>query len=68
MIAKLIVTAVDRPATVDRLGRALDAFEIEGLHTNLPLLRWIVRHDDFRKNRLSTGWLERTALPEFNAG
>jgi len=68
MIAKLIVTAVDRPATVERLIRALDSFEIEGLRTNLPLLREIVMHDDFRENRLRTGWLEQTVLPVFTAG
>ena len=67
MIAKLIVTAADRPAAVERLGRALDAFEIEGLVTNLPLLRAIVADPDFQTNAIRTCWLEQTLLPAFAA-
>ncbi|MGE0487119.1 MAG: acetyl/propionyl/methylcrotonyl-CoA carboxylase subunit alpha [Gammaproteobacteria bacterium] len=65
MIGKLIVTAHDRPACVARLADALDAFEIEGLTTNLPLLRYIARHEDFIDNRFHTRWLEQSLLPAF---
>ena len=65
MIAKLIVTATDRSAAVDRLVRALDAFEIEGLVTNLALLRAIVADADFQANAIDTSWLEHTLLPAF---
>lgn len=65
MIAKLIVTAADRPAAVERLGRALDNFEIEGLVSNLPLLRAIVASTDFQANAIHTLWLEQTLLPAF---
>ena len=67
MIAKLIVTAGDRQATVERLGLALETFEIEGLVTNLPLLRAIVAHPDFQSNTMHTRWLEQTMLPAFAA-
>ena len=65
MIGKLIVTAADREACVDRLADALDDFDIEGLTSNLPLLRAIVGHDDFIANRFHTRWLEQTLLPAF---
>ena len=65
MIGKLIVTAADREACVERLADALDDFAIEGLTSNLPLLRAIVNHDDFRANRFHTRWLEQTLLPTF---
>jgi acetyl-CoA carboxylase biotin carboxylase subunit len=65
MIGKLIVTADDRPAAVARLADALDDFAIEGLTTNLPLLRAIVQHADFRENQFHTRWLEQTLLPAF---
>lgn len=65
MIAKLIVTAADREAAVLRLADALDRFEIEGLTTNLPLLRHIARHPDFMANAIHTRWLEQTVLPGF---
>ena len=64
MIAKLIVTAADRRATVARLRLALDAFQIEGLVTNLPILRGITAHLDFEANTIHTRWLEHTYLPE----
>ena len=65
MIAKLIVTADDRPACVERLRAALAHFEIDGLATNLPLLRHIVAHSDFAANNIHTRWLEQDVLPSF---
>ena len=65
MIGKLIVTAADRPVCVERLQAALDRCAIDGLTTNLPLLRHIARHPDFMENQLNTRWLEATGLPAF---
>jgi acetyl-CoA carboxylase biotin carboxylase subunit len=67
MIAKLIVHGHSREAAIARLAEALAAFELEGIMTNLPLLRFIVGHPDYRANRVDTRWLERTLLPEFRA-
>jgi len=67
MIGKLIVTANDRASAVERLITALDSFEITGITTNLPLLRYIARHPDFRANAISTRWLEQDVLAGFNA-
>jgi acetyl-CoA carboxylase biotin carboxylase subunit len=65
MIAKLIVRGSSRAEAVDRLQAALARFEVGGIATNIPLLRAIVAHDDFRNNRVSTRWLETTLLPSF---
>ena len=65
MIAKLIVTADSRPAAVGRLQAALANFEIEGLTTNLPLLRYIAAQPDFAANKIHTRWLEQDVLPSF---
>ena len=65
MIAKLIVTADDRRSCVERLQRALANFEVEGLTTNIPLLRYIVAQQDFAENRFHTKWLEQSVLPAF---
>ena len=67
MIAKLIVRGSNRAEAVDRLQAALARFEVGGIATNIPLLRAIVAHDDFRSNRVSTRWLETTLLPSFTA-
>ena len=65
MIAKLVVHADDRPRAVKRLGDALEAFEIEGVATNLGLLRAMTSHHDFIANRIDTRWLETVFLPSY---
>jgi acetyl-CoA carboxylase, biotin carboxylase subunit len=65
MIAKLIVHAPDRPRAVQRLRDALDAFEVEGVATNIDLLRAVTGHPDFLDNRLDTRWLESVFLPHY---
>ena len=67
MIAKLIVLADTREAAVELLARALDDFAVEGIETNIPLLKYIAAHRDFRENRIDTRWLETTVLPAFRA-
>jgi acetyl-CoA carboxylase biotin carboxylase subunit len=65
MIAKLIVLADTRPAAIERLRSALVSFQVEGIATNIPLLKFIVDHPDFRQNRVTTRWLEQTLLPAY---
>ncbi|WP_395000619.1 acetyl/propionyl/methylcrotonyl-CoA carboxylase subunit alpha [Sphingomonas sp.] len=65
MIAKLIVHGDSRDHAVERLAKALDQFHVEGIATNLPLLRFIVAHPDFKANNVDTRWLERVLLPAF---
>jgi acetyl-CoA carboxylase biotin carboxylase subunit len=67
MIAKLIVHAGSRAEAIERLAGALARFEIEGVATNLQLLKFIINHPDYRSNRVDTRWLERTLLPAFRA-
>lgn len=65
MIAKLIAHGGDRAQAVSRLQTALADFRIEGIATNLPLLRHIAAHPDFTDNRISTRWLEQVLLPSY---
>ena len=65
MIAKLIVHAPDRPRAVARLRDALGAFEVEGVSTNIGLLREVTGHPDFLANKLNTRWLETVFLPHY---
>jgi pyruvate carboxylase subunit A len=59
MIGKLIVSALDWEGTVRKAMRALDEYNIEGLHTNIPLHRQIVRDSDFKEGRFNTGYLDK---------
>lgn len=69
MVAKLIVTADDRPAAVERLQRALDEFRIEGISTNIPFLKQLVRTDAFVKGDVHTQTVaEMMSRAEVHAG
>jgi acetyl-CoA carboxylase biotin carboxylase subunit len=65
MVAKLIVHAGTREQAIERMAQALSAFSVEGIATNIPLLRFIVDHADYRANRTNTRWLEDVLLPAF---
>jgi acetyl-CoA carboxylase, biotin carboxylase subunit len=67
MVAKLIVHGDTRTQAVERLAVALDGFHVEGIATNIPLLRFIVEHADFRTNQVNTRWLENLLLPAFRS-
>jgi acetyl-CoA/propionyl-CoA carboxylase biotin carboxyl carrier protein len=57
LIAKLIAVGTDRTGAIARLERALDETVVEGVTTNLPFLRWLVRHPAFRTGAVSTAFL-----------
>ena len=57
MLAKLIAHGSDRADAIDRLTRAVDDTVVEGVVSNLPFLRWVVRHPAFRSGELSTAFL-----------
>jgi acetyl-CoA carboxylase, biotin carboxylase subunit len=59
LIAKLVVRGKDREEAVSRMGRALDMFIVEGVHTTIPLHRRILADPDFRAGKFDTGFIER---------
>ncbi|MGR4865887.1 urea carboxylase [Caulobacter sp. LARHSG274] len=61
LLAKLIVTAPDRPAAVTALQTALDDTRLAGIETNLDWLRAVVRSPPFVTGQVSTRALETVA-------
>jgi acetyl/propionyl-CoA carboxylase alpha subunit len=57
LIAKLIAHGPDRDEALARLERALAQTDVGGVVTNLPFLRWLVRHPDVRAGRTTTSFL-----------
>jgi propionyl-CoA carboxylase alpha chain len=57
MIAKLIAHGETRIEALDRLAAALAETEVEGVVTNLPFLRWLVRHPRVRAGETTTAFL-----------
>ncbi|MDB5460578.1 MAG: urea carboxylase, partial [Caulobacteraceae bacterium] len=61
LLAKLIVTAPDRPAAVTALQRALDRTRLSGIETNLGWLRTVARSEAFVSGQVSTRALAEIA-------
>jgi acetyl/propionyl-CoA carboxylase alpha subunit len=58
LIAKLIAHGPTRDEALLRLRDALAETEVAGVTTNLPFLRWLVRHPAVRAGRTTTAFLD----------
>ncbi len=58
MVAKLVVTAADRPRAVARLRRALQEYQVRGIATTLTLFRALVEMDEFAAADFHTAFLD----------
>jgi len=59
MLAKLIVWGEDRKQALDRLRRALDELQVEGIKTTVPLYQALLEDEDFLAGRMDIGMLDR---------
>ncbi|MGQ0702495.1 MAG: acetyl-CoA carboxylase biotin carboxylase subunit [Gemmatimonadales bacterium] len=66
LLAKLIVHAENRTASLKRMQRALDELVLTGLATNVGFLRRLLDHPDFRQGEIDIQFLDRH--PELLAG
>jgi acetyl/propionyl-CoA carboxylase alpha subunit len=63
MIAKLVVWDTDRPAALSTLRGWLDGLWIEGVVTTGPFHRWLVDQQPVIDGRVTTRFLDETAIP-----
>ncbi|MBA2615290.1 MAG: ATP-grasp domain-containing protein [Actinobacteria bacterium] len=61
MIAKLVAAGETRDEALDALATALSETRVAGVTTNLPFLRWLVRHPELRAGRTTTAFLTEHA-------
>ena len=59
MIAKLIVQGHDRKAAIQKLGSALEKYEIAGPVTNIEFLKRICQHPAFIDGDVETGFIPK---------
>jgi 3-methylcrotonyl-CoA carboxylase alpha subunit len=59
MIAKIIAWGPDRPAALKRLALGLADLRVQGCVTNADFLVRVLRHPDFEKGGVDTGFLGR---------
>lgn len=58
MVAKLIVWDVDREAAINRMLRALEEFEIEGVKTTIGFHNLVLNNPYFRKGEVFTNFIQ----------
>jgi len=59
LLAKLVVLGRDREECLERLDAALARTVVLGVETNLPRLRRVIAHPEFRRGAVDTSFLER---------
>jgi acetyl-CoA carboxylase biotin carboxylase subunit len=59
MISKLAAWGRTREEAIDRMRRALDEYQIDGIQTTLPFFRQVIRDDEFIAGQLDTGFIAR---------
>ncbi|MDE2126382.1 MAG: acetyl-CoA carboxylase biotin carboxylase subunit [Armatimonadetes bacterium] len=62
LIAKIIVVDKDRPLAIARMVRCLAEAQVDGVHTNLELLKTIVSNAFYRRGDITTDFLQRRIL------
>jgi acetyl-CoA carboxylase biotin carboxylase subunit len=58
-VAKIITYGKDRPASLARMGNALDELIIEGIKTNTDLQRELVTDAGFKQGCVNIHYLEK---------
>ncbi len=59
MLGKLITWGRDRGEALARMARALDELVIEGVATNIPFQKEIIKNKHFRRGEIDTGFIEK---------
>ncbi len=59
LVAKLIVTAEDRPTAIRRMQRALQEYVVQGIRTNIPFHRAALDEEAFVQGAYDTRFVER---------
>ena len=65
MIAKLVAWGKDRNEAIDRLCRAIDEYQVEGIKTTLAFGKWAVRQPAFVDGKFDTGFIGKYFKPEY---
>jgi len=67
LLGKLVVWGRDRATAIDRARAALDELVIDGLVTNVPIHRALLRNEVFLAGRVTTNLLDRVGSAAFVA-
>jgi acetyl-CoA carboxylase, biotin carboxylase subunit len=59
MIAKLITKGKHRQEAIERMVEALNNYQIEGIKTNIPMLKDVLSHPAFQAGETTTNFVEK---------
>jgi acetyl-CoA carboxylase, biotin carboxylase subunit len=59
MIAKLITKGKHRQEAIERMAEALNNYQIEGIKTNIPMLKDVLSHPAFQAGETTTNFVEK---------
>ncbi|MFF3101590.1 acetyl-CoA carboxylase biotin carboxylase subunit [Viridibacillus arvi] len=59
MIAKLIVKGSTREKAIDEMKKALDEYIVEGIKTNIPMLKNVIKHEAFLSGDTTINFVEK---------
>jgi acetyl-CoA carboxylase biotin carboxylase subunit len=62
MIAKLVVKGPTRAEAIENLRNALEEYEVEGIKTNLTMLKDVVSHPEFASGNTTTAFVDQFYL------
>jgi acetyl-CoA carboxylase, biotin carboxylase subunit len=65
LIAKLITTGDTREDALATMKAALSDFQIEGIETNIPFLKFLIEQPEFIASDIHIKWIENEILPVF---
>lgn len=64
MIAKLVASGANREEAIERLKRAIDEYDIQGIKTTLPFCQFVLGHEEFLSGKFTTKFVEQFFTPE----
>ncbi|KKB42451.1 acetyl-CoA carboxylase biotin carboxylase subunit [Bacillus thermotolerans] len=64
MIGKLITWGATREEACKRMKAALDQYKVEGIKTNIPMLKQVIAHEQFLKGMTTTHFVSDYYVPE----
>lgn len=64
LVAKLIVSAENRPLAIKRMQRALSEYVVQGIRTNIAFHRAAMQEEAFQRGEYDTRFVERMHASE----
>ncbi|MCS6885282.1 MAG: acetyl-CoA carboxylase biotin carboxylase subunit [Acidobacteriota bacterium] len=68
LLSKLIVWANTRQEAIAKMLRALDEYSVDGIKTTISFFKQILRHEEFVKAHIDTGFIARNWQPSLQQG